>query len=181
MRAASACTSTERACSWPARTPARKPTDYASLFDTVYVSLWKCFNAASGAVLAGPKSLLGEMFHTRRMFGGNLWGAWPFAAVASHYAEGYLDRLTAAVGVAEDVWKRLGSDTHFSIERVPNGTSGLRIAPRVADLEAYRARLQTRGVTLPQAEDGGFWLRVNETMKGASADAIAEAFRSALT
>lgn len=159
----------------------RKPTDYTSMFDTVYVSLWKCFNAASGAVLAGPKALLSEMYHVRRMFGGNLWGAWPFAAVATHYADGYLDRLTAAVGVAEDVWKRLGSDTRFSIERVPNGTSGLRITPRVENLEAYRLRLETRGVTLPPAEDGGFWLRVNETMRGASADAIAEAFRSALS
>lgn len=159
----------------------RKPTDYTSMFDTVYVSLWKCFNAASGAVLAGPKALLSEMYHVRRMFGGNLWGAWPFASVATHYADGYLDRLTAAVGVAEDVWKRLGSDTRFSIERVPNGTSGLRITPRVADLEAYRLRLQTRGVTLPPAEDGGFWLRVNETARGASPEAIAEAFRSALS
>ncbi len=123
----------------------RKPTDYASLFDTVYVSLWKCFNAASGAVLAGPKSLLGEMFHTRRMFGGNLWGAWPFAAVASHYAEGYLDRLTAAVGVAEDVWKRLGSDTAF-FDRA--GTERNERAPN------HAARRRPRGLPDAPADEG---------------------------
>src|SRR5439155_13110220 len=46
------------------------PAQYASLFDTVYVSLYKYFNAASGAILAGPKRLLDGLYHTRRQFGG---------------------------------------------------------------------------------------------------------------
>src|SRR6185503_1103882 len=32
------------------------PDVYAALFDTVYISMWKCFNAASGAILAGTKT-----------------------------------------------------------------------------------------------------------------------------
>jgi len=68
------------------------PAGYASLFDTVYISLWKCFNAMNGAVLAGPAKVIDGLFHVRRMFGGALWSAWPFAAVARHYAEGFLDR-----------------------------------------------------------------------------------------
>ena len=56
------------------------PEEYAALFDTVYVSLWKCFNAASGAILAGPRSILADIHNVRRMFGGALWGAWPHAA-----------------------------------------------------------------------------------------------------
>ena len=32
-------------------------------FDTVYVSLYKYFNAASGAILAGPRDLLDGMYH----------------------------------------------------------------------------------------------------------------------
>lgn len=159
----------------------KPPAEYAALFDTVYVSLWKCFNAASGAVLAGSKALLADMFHVRRMFGGNLWGAWPFAAVASHYADGYVERLTAAVKVAEDAWKLLARDDRFMIERVKNGTSLVRVIPRVADEAAYRERLVKRGVTLSPPEAVGFWLKVNETARGASPEAIAEAFQSALT
>ena len=34
------------------------PATCAALFDTVYVSLYKYFNAASGAILAGPRHLL---------------------------------------------------------------------------------------------------------------------------
>jgi threonine aldolase len=33
-------------------------SEYAALFDTVYISMYKYFNAASGAILAGPRSLL---------------------------------------------------------------------------------------------------------------------------
>ena len=40
----------------------RHVREYAASFDTVYVSMYKFFNAASGAVLAGPKSLLDNLF-----------------------------------------------------------------------------------------------------------------------
>jgi threonine aldolase len=158
----------------------RPPAEYAGLFDTVYVSLWKCFNAAGGAVLAGPKAVLADLYHVRRMFGGALWGAWPYAAVARHYAEGYLNRLTAAVRVAEGLLQALSRDERFTIARVPGGTSLVRLTPRTADLLAYRERLRARGITVPSPEAGGFWLKVNETLRGASAEALAEAFRSAL-
>lgn len=158
----------------------RSPAEYAALFDTVYVSLWKCFNAASGAVLAGPKDVLEGMYHVRRMFGGALWGAWPHAAVASHYAEGYLGRLREAVAVAEDLLGRLATEPSFTVTRVPNGTSGVRLEVKTRDLEGFRARLRGRGVTLPSPDAGGFWLRLNETLRGASAADLAAAFRASL-
>src|SRR5438309_1604274 len=65
-------------------------------FDTVYVSLYKYFNAASGAILAGPRDVIDGMFHTRRMFGGGLSSVWPFAAVALHYLPGFGDRFGRA-------------------------------------------------------------------------------------
>src|SRR5262249_21210295 len=40
------------------------PADYAALFDTVYVSLYKYFNAGSGAILAGPRGLLENLAFT---------------------------------------------------------------------------------------------------------------------
>ena len=158
----------------------RRPSEYAALFDTVYVSLWKCFNAAGGAVLAGPKDRLSELFHVRRMFGGALWGAWPYAAVARHYAEGYLERLTAAVRVSEALLAGLAGDGRFAVERVPNGTSLFRLTPRTKDLGAYRERVRVRGISIPAPDASGFWLKVNETLAGASADTLIQAFRSAL-
>ena len=47
-----------------------EPAKYGELFDTVYTSLYKCFNSASGAILAGSKTFTTNLFHERRMFGG---------------------------------------------------------------------------------------------------------------
>jgi threonine aldolase len=158
----------------------RTPAQYAALFDTVYVSLWKCFNSGGGAILAGPKATLADMYQLRRMFGGALWNAWPYAAVAGHYAEGYLGRLQAAVRVSEELLKALSADPRFGVERVPNGTSLFRLTPRVADAAAFRQRLAAKGITIPPPDAGAFWLKVNETLNGASAAGLADAFRSAL-
>lgn len=151
----------------------REPAEVAANFDTVYVSLWKCFNSGSGAILAGPHALLDEAYHVRRMFGGNLWRAWPFAAVAMHFAEGYLGRLRAAVQVSEQLIVELAGSGRVRIERVPQGTSLFRIEPATADLRQYRQRLGARGVHLPAPDHTGFWLKVNESLAGADAAAIA--------
>jgi threonine aldolase len=45
---------------------------YSRPFDTVYVSLYKYFNAASGAMLAGPRDIIDGMFHTRRMLAASI-------------------------------------------------------------------------------------------------------------
>src|SRR5258708_26772899 len=71
--------------------------DYARPFDTVYVSLYKYFNAASGAILAGPKAVIDGMYHGRRMFGGGLNTVWPFAPVALHSLFGFEEPYSQAV------------------------------------------------------------------------------------
>jgi threonine aldolase len=64
-----------------------EPRQYGELFDTVFTSMSKCFNASPGATLAGDRSFTDKLFHERRMFGGGLPAAWVFAAVALHYAD----------------------------------------------------------------------------------------------
>jgi threonine aldolase len=90
------------------------PAEYAAPFDTVYFSLWKYFNSNVGAILAGPRSKLENMYHTRRMFGGNLWAGWPSALVARHYMEGFTDRLKNAVNVQNLFIVRLKKYLKFS-------------------------------------------------------------------
>ena len=46
--------------------------EYAALFDTVYVSLYKYFGAPFGGLLAGTAEFCEGLFHARRMFGGGL-------------------------------------------------------------------------------------------------------------
>jgi threonine aldolase len=157
----------------------RDPAEYAALFDTVYVSLWKCFNSANGAILAGPRALLQDLYHVRRMFGGNMHHAWPDAVIASHYAQGYLERMRAAVAVSEQLWSKLQTDQRFVIERVANGTSVLRLRLPNHDLEQFRSRLAAAAITIDPPVGDGFWLRVNETASRMSAAALVAAFARA--
>jgi threonine aldolase len=158
----------------------RPVPEYAALFDTVYVSMYKYFNAASGAVLAGPKALLADLYQTRRMFGGGMHRSWPFAAVALHYFDGFVERFGAGVAASEQVIAALGNDPRFAIERIPNGTNIFRLRVQNGNAAAYRQRLETAGInTLAPVEDW-FAIQVNETWTRLPADAIAARFRQAL-
>ena len=120
------------------------------------------------------------MYHARRMFGGAMRHAWPDALVASHYADGYLERMRAAVGIAEQAWAALGADPRFRVERVPNGTSALRLSVAGVAPQAYQARLARLGVQLPDAQAGVFTLHVNETAARIGATDLAKRFKAAL-
>ncbi|MCY4626087.1 MAG: beta-eliminating lyase-related protein [Acidobacteria bacterium] len=159
-------------------------TDVATLsrpFDTVYVSLYKYFNAASGAILAGPAALLDDMFHARRMFGSGLPAAWPFAAVALNFLPGFIDRFTAAVRTSESLITELGRHDAFRIERMTGGTNLFRLRVSGVDAEAFRHRLREQEVDLGGVRaDGSFTVGVNETWNRATPDALAARFRAAL-
>lgn len=155
--------------------------EYARPFDTVYVSLYKYFNAVSGAILAGPRALLDDMYHTRRMFGAGLPGAWPFAAVALHHLPGFVDRFRDAVAVSESFIERLTSHDAFTVERMPAGTNLFWLSVVTPDVAAFRARLRDSEVDLGRGSlSGRFLVAVNETWNRVPADVLANRFVSAL-
>lgn len=145
-------------------------------FDTVYVSLYKYFNAASGAILAGPRSLLEGMFHVRRMFGGGLSNVWPFAAVALHYLSGFTDRYSRAVRTSEELVANLSRRDGFSVERIPSGTNLFRLRVRTADAAAFQKRLAARGVLLANPQRDTFLVGVNETLNRMPLAELGDAF-----
>ena len=157
------------------------PADYSAPFDTVYVSLWKYFNSGVGAILAGPKRVLDGMFHTRRMFGGNLAVGWPAALVARHYMDGFVDRLKSAVAVSEAFYTQIARHPKVSVERIPNGTNLTRVVVKGVDPLGIRKRLSAQGVFLPNPAAGGvFTLGVNETWNRATAADLARHVTDAL-
>jgi threonine aldolase len=149
---------------------------YSKPFDTVYVSLYKYFNAASGAILAGPREIIDGMYHGRRMFGGGLNHVWPFALVAHHYLAGFDDRYSRAVRVSEDWIRALGRHERFAIERVPLGTNLFRLQVRGTDPAAFRKRLETSGLLVSAPQNGKFLIGVNETLNRTTATALVDAF-----
>jgi threonine aldolase len=160
------------------------PAAYAALFDTVYISLYKCFNAAAGAVLAGPREVIERVAHDRKMFGGGLLHAWPYAAVALHYVEGYLDRLRGAVATAQDLFRLLEKQPRLRLETLPRGTNVYRLHLQGVDAEKFREALARQGIYVGTPEKNqtfrGLWLRVNESLHGRSAAELARAFHDSL-
>ena len=158
------------------------PPEYAALFDTVYVSMWKYFNAPSGAILAGPAALLDDLYHPRRMFGGALPGAWPFAAVALHSIEGFEERFAAGVRMSEELLPMLDAIGPLRVERIPNGSNVFMLYVDRDDLDAVRDRLAEQGIVVPgpATEFQGFRLNVNETLARRPAVETASAFEMAL-
>jgi threonine aldolase len=154
--------------------------EYTSLFDTVYVSLYKYFNAGSGAILAGPKTLLADLFHTRRMFGGGLPHVWPYAAIAMHYAEGFEGRFRKGVETSEAVIQALSRNSNFAIERIPNGTNIFRLRVFGVNAPVYQMRLTDAGVSAANPAGDWFAMQVNETWGRAPAAEIIRRFVAAL-
>lgn len=146
--------------------------EYAALFDTVYISMYKYFNAASGAILAGPKSLLENLFHTRRMFGNGLCHVWPFAAVALHFFAGFSERYARAIATAGKVIGALQSDSRFTVTRVPNGTNIFFLRLKGGNPGPFREHAQAAGLILSAAHDDTFTVLVNETWARVGAQEI---------
>jgi threonine aldolase len=160
-----------------------EPAATAALFDTVYVSLWKYLNAANGAILAGPRALLDGLYHERRMFGGSLPRAWPDAAVALHFLDGFAERFAAAVAAAEAVFAALRDHRSVTIERSPAATNvaTLRVSGAAAQLPQ---RLGAQGVGIrPPSQSSTtsavFALHTNVTILRRPVAEIVRSFRAA--
>lgn len=144
------------------------PAQYAEPFDTVYISLYKYFNAAGGAILAGPNSIIENMYHTRRMFGGGLSEGWPYAAVALHYLEGFNERFGRAVKNAQALFKMLNSNGKLQVQPIANGTNIFKLILKEGDPQKFRDRLKETGITLGKPkENNSFNLTVNESINSA--------------
>ena len=141
------------------------PATYSALFDTVYVSLYKYFNAPFGAILAGPAKLVEAAVVLRHQFGGGVLHGWESAAVALHYLDGFEETATRRrCAQARNLFRRL-EEKSFGVHRMEAGTNIFRVdLPSPAD-SGFQARLLGRGIAIgkPPAP-GSIDIQVNETI-----------------
>jgi threonine aldolase len=155
---------------------------YAALFDTVYVSLYKYFNAPFGAILAGPREMLERVATLRHQFGSAIYQGWGSAAVALHYLDGFSDRFQTAVRNGEALLKLLETDGRFRIERPKSGSNVFGIGLKSGGtLDAMREKLGGAGIVLFGAKNASqLTLQINETITRRPPEQIARAFSEAL-
>ncbi|MFL6601474.1 MAG: threonine aldolase family protein [Steroidobacteraceae bacterium] len=140
--------------------------EYASLFDTVYVSLWKHFNGAAGAILAGSDSFIQGLSHTRRMFGGSLPQAWPQIALIAQSAEAFADEYARAWKSADELIALFESDRRFKVQKLARGTSRFFLTIQGTVSAALTERLSQKSVVISHAQpDSGIIpVQINPTL-----------------
>ncbi len=157
-----------------------EPARYGDLFDTVYTSLYKCFNAASGAVLAGSKTFTTNLFHERRMFGGGLPEVWPFAAVALHFADSFLVDYKTALQNAEKFFSLVQKEEKFKIIKYENGSHIVRLNVNTANLKRFSESLNKKNIHLNPSDENGFLLKINPSLTRETPENLADYFIESL-
>ena len=129
------------------------PAQQAALFDTVFVSLSKCFNSASGAILAGPADFIDDFIADYR----------------------------AAWSAVESLFQHLDEDAAFRVERIPQGTHIVRLHV-AANLSEFAKRLRKCRILLATPAPGEDWftLKVNPSILRMPAADLVAAFRAAV-
>ena len=150
------------------------PAKYGELFDTVYTSMYKCFNAPSGAILAGTKQFTESLFHERRMFGGGLPAAWPFAAIALYYADSFIPDYKTAWQNAQKFFLILKKEERITISELEHGTHIVRLTISGKNINRFRDSLSKKNIHLPQPVENGFFLKINPTINRIQPEALAE-------
>lgn len=157
--------------------------DYAALFDTTYVSLYKYFGAPFGAILCGSAEFVEGLYHERRLFGGGLPASYFAAALALEGAKGFEERLAAAMDKAGLLFDRLNSLPGISVGRYENGSNIFPVDfDDGVDAHLVAEKLAERGVFIHPREGSqdSFALTVNTTILRQTNDDIVDAFSAAL-
>jgi threonine aldolase len=98
-------------------------SEYASYFDTIYISLYKYLGASAGAILSGDKSVISKMPHLIKVHGGSMYGNWTNAAMADYRLEGIEKRFKDVVNRANELVTALNKLKGIKISALESGTN----------------------------------------------------------
>jgi threonine aldolase len=154
------------------------PAEYAALFDTVYISLYKYFNAGTGAILAGSRDLIEQVTHDRKLFGSGLEQGWLYTAVALHYLDGFQERYKKAVATAQEFFALLEKDSRCKVEKNTHGTNIYRLRISGIDPAKYQQNLAKEGIRVSRERPPfpGVRLIINESINRTTAPLLAKTF-----
>ena len=155
--------------------------EYASYFDTIYISLYKYLGASGGAILCGDKTFIEKMPHMIKIHGGNMFGNWLNAAMASYKLEGIGERLQEAIKRSKEIFSALNQIPGVKVSPLDGGTNiynmkfpaGLQGPKFVETLNSYFIRIPR-----PDA-NGDSKISVNETLLYREPKYITDALREA--
>lgn len=157
--------------------------EYASYFDTVYISLYKYLGASGGAILCGDKAVIDQLPHLIKVHGGTMYGNWTNAAMALHRLEGFEARLQEAIQRADTLFAALNTLPGVNVSAYPNGTNiyKLQLGKSVEGKKLQETLNKQYNIRIiPPDKDNQTQLFVNETLLYQPIETIIQAFRNNL-
>jgi len=157
--------------------------EYAAYFDTVYISLYKYLGSKGGAVLAGSAQVIDQMPHLIKIFGGNMYQNWPYAAMALDkitHIEGTLQKARAK---GDQLMSLMNQSPNMKISKIENGSNivNLQLSGPI-NYEKLTAHLKEKNgiqIRMPDSQ-GLIKFFINETILKRSNESIVGAFHKAI-
>ena len=157
--------------------------EYASLFDTVYISLYKYLGAAAGAILCGEKAVIDKMVHLMKIHGGSMFGNWANAAMALYHLETIDTKLQQAKKRAEELIAQINKLPEMKITPLSSGTNiyELQFAKGVDFMKVGAALANDHNIRIrrPNA-DGLAQFMINESILTRDVSEIMTAIKTSL-
>ncbi len=140
--------------------------EYASYFDTVYISLYKYLNATGGAILCGDAKIIDQLSHQIKILGGTMFQSWNNTSIALHFLDGVTERLNQVVITANKLIDELNRIEGISITSIKNGTNifNLRLMHNISSEELSKRLLDEYNIRLGSNENGIVRFAVNESL-----------------
>jgi len=156
--------------------------EYASYFDTVYISLYKYLNTTGGAILCGETAIIDQLAHQIKILGGTVFQSWTNTSMALHFLEGIELRLKQVVDTAGKLVTELNKIEGLKISTVNNGTNmyDLSLASHIDSKELSTILYKEHAILLRSSENGLVRFAVNESLLLRDFQDIADAWRAAV-
>jgi threonine aldolase len=153
---------------------------YASYFDTVYISLYKYLGAAGGAILSGEAKVIDQIPHLMKIHGGVTFQSWPYAAMALAHLKDLNQRLAGAKERGAEFIRQMNLTKEFQIKPVTNGTNIFDMTVSGSfDFKIFYERLKAQEISINSPREGVVKLVINETLLKREVSKIVSAFQKA--
>lgn len=157
--------------------------DYASYFDTVYISLYKYLGAGGGAILCGDKNVIGKMEHLVKVHGGTVFSNWTNAAMALYHLEGLDERLQKTISKAKELIGMLNKLPELKISALENGTNiyHLQLSAKVNSDKLSNTLRDEHNIILARPDKSGLArFMINDSLLSRENSVILESFKKSL-